>query len=145
MAERYQAMCDYFNRKANHAGAVVDEDGDIMEVVPMSTDEETRKSVGEAIESAAQASNSLRIIAESTQKSQEAPVQKYKKFYYIRDKPWQGLYEKHLDFLSTVVPQDQPINYDSCSYADFHDKVKSVIPQDEIDHMQFIECPCGLY
>eukprot|EP00973_Karenia_brevis_P087560 12140281-Karenia_brevis.AAC.1 len=108
----------------------------------MSTDEETRKSIQEAIESAAQASNSLRLITESTQRSQGALVQKYKKFYSTGDKPWQGLYEKHLDFIASVVPPDEPINYDSCSYAEFYDKMKPVIQQDEVDHVQYIECPC---
>eukprot|EP00973_Karenia_brevis_P083178 11533877-Karenia_brevis.AAC.1 len=93
------------------------------------------------MESAAQTTNSLRIIAESTQKSQEAPLQKYKKFYGTHDKPWRGTHAKHLDFLSTVAPQDQPIDYDTISYAEFRNKVKSVIPQDEIDSIQYIECP----
>eukprot|EP00973_Karenia_brevis_P046474 6444896-Karenia_brevis.AAC.1 len=74
------------------------------------------------MESAAQTTNSLRIIAENTQRSQEVPLQKCKKFYGIDDKPWQGIYPKHLDFLSIVVPHDQPIDYDTISYADFRDK-----------------------
>eukprot|EP00973_Karenia_brevis_P037833 5218609-Karenia_brevis.AAC.1 len=79
----------------------------------MSTGEEPRMSVDEAMESAAQTANSLRIIAENTQRSQEVPLQKYKKFYGTDVKPWQRIYPKHLDFLSTVVPLDQPIDYDT--------------------------------
>eukprot|EP00973_Karenia_brevis_P082335 11413470-Karenia_brevis.AAC.1 len=41
------------------------------------------------------------------------------------------------------MPPDEPINYDSCSYADFYDKISPVIQQDEIDRVQCLECPCG--
>eukprot|EP00973_Karenia_brevis_P055699 7746318-Karenia_brevis.AAC.1 len=57
MAERHQLMCDLFNGKTSYAGAVVDEDGEVMDAVPMSTDEETRKTVDEAVESAKQTSD----------------------------------------------------------------------------------------
>eukprot|EP00973_Karenia_brevis_P061357 8532925-Karenia_brevis.AAC.1 len=43
----------------------------------------------------------------------------------------------------TVVPLDQPIDYDTIGYADFRDTVKSVVPQEEADSIQNIECPCG--
>eukprot|EP00973_Karenia_brevis_P092420 12412338-Karenia_brevis.AAC.1 len=142
MAERHQVMCDLFNGKTSHAGAVVDEDGKVMDAVPMSTDEETRKTVDEAVESAKQTSDSLRIIDENTQKSQEVPLQKRVKLYSPNDKPWQGIHSTHLDFIATVVPADQPIDFDTISFADFHNRVKFVIEQDEADNIEYIECPC---
>eukprot|EP00973_Karenia_brevis_P057013 7931055-Karenia_brevis.AAC.1 len=67
-----------------------------MDAVPMSTDDEIRRSVEAAIEPASQASNSARIITDSTQRNQNALVQKYKKFYNSEEQPWPALYEKHL-------------------------------------------------
>eukprot|EP00973_Karenia_brevis_P027316 3766518-Karenia_brevis.AAC.1 len=73
-----------------------------MDAVPMSTDDEIRRSVEEAIESASQASNSVRIITENTQRNQNALVQKYKKFYTSGEQPWPALYGKHLDFVTSM-------------------------------------------
>eukprot|EP00973_Karenia_brevis_P057059 7938647-Karenia_brevis.AAC.1 len=94
-----------------------------MDAVPMSIDDEIRRSVEAAIESAAQASNSARIITESTQRNQNALVQKYKKFYNTDEQPWPALYGKHLDFVATMMPSNEQIDYDSCSYAEFYAKI----------------------